>query len=82
MISNRGIIWLSSGLTLVNEDDLPSVYVRLREIQDALIGRLFQRHHPVGWHLDVVNQRLCRGISVVSVQHAGGDIGFLSGKNL
>lgn len=69
-------------LTLMNEDDLPSVYVRLCEIEDALLGRLFQCHHPVGGHLDVVNQFLCRGILVVSVQHAGGDISFLSSENL
>lgn len=69
-------------LTLVNEDDLPSVYVRLCEIEDALLGRLFQRHHPVGGPLDVVNQFLCRGILIVCVQHAGGDISFLSSENL
>ena len=71
-----------SVLTLMNEDDLPFVYVRLCEIQELLLGRLFQRHHPIGRQLDVVHQFLCSGVCVIGVQHAGGDIGLLSSKNL
>lgn len=66
----------------MNEDDLSFVYVSLCEIQDALLRRLFQRQHPIGWHVHVINQFLCGGISVLSVQHAGGDISFFSSKNL
>lgn len=66
----------------MDEDHLSLVYVSLCEIHDALFLRLFQRHHPTGERLNVVNQLLWRGIIVVSVQHAGGDISFLTFKNL
>ena len=69
-------------LTLVDEDDLPSVYLGLCEVQDGLLGRLFQSHHPAGGILHVVNQLLYRGVGVLAAQHAGGDIRFLPSKNL
>lgn len=69
-------------LTLVDEDDLPSVYLRLREIQDTLLRRLLQRHHPADRRLDVVNQLLYRSIQVLGFQHAGGDVSCLPSENL
>lgn len=66
----------------MNEDHLPFVYLSLCEIQDFVFRWLFQRHYPTGQQLDMVNQFLCAGVGVISVQHAGGDVSFLSSKNL
>lgn len=66
----------------MHEDDLPSVYVGLCEIQDALLGRLFQRHHAAGRRLHVVDQLPDGGVGILCVQHAGGDISFLPGEDL
>lgn len=71
-----------SDLTLVNKDDVSFVYLCLCEIRDALLRRLFQRHHTIGRHLKEVNQFLCRGVGIFGGQHVGGDVSFLSSEDL
>lgn len=66
----------------MDKDDLPSVYLRLREIQDALLRCLLQCHHPVDRRLHMVNQLLYRSIQVLGFQHAGGDVSCLPSENL
>lgn len=72
----------SPPLTLVDEDNLPSVYLRLCEVEDLLLWRPPQGHRPADWHLHRVEQLLGWGVCVLGGEHAGGDVSRLSGNNL